>query len=67
MYKLIKSNNGSICVVQKLSNNHFIPFDTSNTDYQQFKTDMSNGVELQDVDGNIMTPEQVQEFISTLP
>ena len=42
-------------------------FDPANTDYQQFKSDIANGVELQDVDGVAMTAEQVQAFLETLP
>ena len=45
----------------------FIPLDSGNTEYQQFKIDLSKGVELQDADGNTMTPEAVAEFINMLP
>jgi hypothetical protein len=45
----------------------YIPFDPANTDYQTFKRDLSEGVELQDPDGNVMTQEQVDEFLRTLP
>ena len=44
-----------------------IPFDVGNTDYQKFKLDIESGVELQDPDGNIMTPEEVSDFLKTLP
>lgn len=37
MYKLIKSSiNKQISIVQRLSDNAFIPFDPSNTDYQAY-------------------------------
>ena len=37
MYKLIKDNiSGSINIVQRLSDNAFIPFDEANTDYQAY-------------------------------
>ena len=43
-------------------------FDPANTDYQKFKTDVNDeSFELQDVDGNTMTTEEVNEFIGTLP
>lgn len=42
-------------------------FDPANTDYQRFKLDITDGAELLDVDGNVMTAEQVQEFLTTLP
>lgn len=32
----------------------------------RFKLDLTNGAELQDADGNVMTAEQVQEFLVTL-
>lgn len=37
MYKLIKNNfTGEITIVQRLSDNAFIPFDPANTDYQAY-------------------------------
>lgn len=33
----------------------------------RFKLDITNGAELQDADGNVMTAEQVQAFMETLP
>jgi hypothetical protein len=37
MYKLIKNTmTGKVQVVQRLSDNAFIPFDPSNTDYQAY-------------------------------
>ena len=68
MYQQLKDDiSQKIFCVRRSSDNAFIPFDPANTDYQQFKTDLYNGIELQDPDGNTMTPEQVQEFLSTLP
>lgn len=62
MYKLTPYNN-----VQRFADNAFIPFCIDNTDYQQFKKDLLNSVELQDPEGNIMTQEQIEEFLKTLP
>ena len=42
-------------------------FDPANTDYQKFKIDVANGVPLEDPDGNVMTQEQVDEFLRTIP
>lgn len=53
--------------VKRLSDNAFIPFDPANTDYQQFKVDVTNGAELQDAEGNVMTQEEANQFIATLP
>jgi hypothetical protein len=44
-----------------------IPFDPANTDYQKFKADLADGIELQDPDGNVMSAEQVSAFLETLP
>ena len=63
MYKLVISGKE----VERLTDNAFIPFNPDNTDYQKFKTDITNGAELQDPDGKVMTPEQVSDFIKTLP
>ena len=66
MYKLIKADN-IVCAVLRLSDNASIPFSNGNTDYQQFKTQVLAGAELQDADGNVMTQEQADEFIKELP
>ena len=66
MYKLINVISGA-GLVQRLSDNAFIPFDPANTDYQQFKKDVLEGAELQDADGNVMTQEEATAFIATLP
>lgn len=68
MYKLLP-NDGSqqIKIIQRLADNAFIPFDPANTDYAQFKLDLSEGAELLDADGNTMSAEQVGEFLKTLP
>jgi hypothetical protein len=44
-----------------------IPFDTANTDYAEFKKAVADGAELQDADGNVMSPEAAQAFVATLP
>ena len=41
--------------------------DPANSDFQKFKADLAEGVELQDPDGNVMTQEQVNEFLQTIP
>ena len=45
----------------------WIPFDPANTDYQKFKVDVMEGAELQDAEGNEMTPDEAVAFISNLP
>ena len=78
MYKLKNPmfESMQVTVVQRLSDNAFIPFDLTNSDFARFKNQIQgigeNGesitpVELQDADGNTMTTEEVAEFITTLP
>ena len=68
MYKLQKSFTANeINAVQNLSSGWFIPISPDNTDYQQFKKELANGVELKDAEGNQMTPEQITTFLETLP
>ena len=68
MYKLIKDSMEHIIKsVMRLSDNACIPFDPANTDYQQFKVDVTDGVPLEDPDGNTMTQEEVNDFLKTIP
>ena len=68
MYQLIKNQlTEQINCVKRLTDNAFIPFAVDNTDYQKFKKDIESGVELQDPDENIMTPQQISDFLKTLP
>jgi hypothetical protein len=68
MYKLILNQIiNKIVGVVRLSDNASIPFDPANTDYQAFKKEVLAGAELQDADGNVMTQEQANEFIASLP
>ena len=62
MYQLTKTD-----IVVRFSDYAFIPFAPDNTDYQRFKLDLTNGAELLDADGVVMTAEQVAEFMETLP
>ncbi len=62
MYKLLTE-----ITVYRLVDNTSIPFDPANTDYQTFKKEVLAGAELQDADGNVMTQEQADAFIATLP
>jgi hypothetical protein len=42
-------------------------FAPGNTDYQQFKKDLANGVQLEDATGTVMTADQITTFMETLP
>ena len=65
--RYMSSDLGGILYTDANNKPHGIPIDSANTDYQQFKKDLANGVELKDAEGNQMTPEQITTFMSTLP
>jgi hypothetical protein len=69
MYQLINPaiQGQTISVVKRLTDTAFIPFIPDNTDYQQFKIDLANGVQLEDANNNVMTANQVTAFVATLP
>ena len=52
--------------ISRLADGASIPFDPANTDYQQFKKDLSEGASLKDAEGNDMTAEQITAFLETL-
>jgi hypothetical protein len=64
IYKLITAPLNNL--VQRLSDNAFIPFDPDNADYSEFKKAVTAGKELQDADGNVMTAEAAKEFVKGL-
>ena len=67
-YKLHKSYMGEIVSVQCFEKEISIPFDSANADYQTFRQEINEGkAELQDAEGNVMTVEEVEEFVATLP
>jgi len=56
----ITKNDGSGTVLS-------IPVSIDNSDYIQFKKDLSEGASLKDAEGNDMTAEQITAFLGTLP
>jgi hypothetical protein len=68
MYKILKDPfTDKDTVIVRLLDNASIPFDPANTDYAEFKKAVVAGAELQDADGNVMSPEAAQAFVGTLP
>jgi hypothetical protein len=65
MYKITFSVIGQF--VTNVSSNLVIPFAPENTDYQQFKKDIANGIELQDSNGQVMTGDALTQFMKGLP
>lgn len=67
-YKQIAFKGVTQDIVERLSDNAFIPFDPANTDYATFKADiLADKATLQDADGNELTAQQAKDFILTLP
>ncbi len=55
----------SITIVGQLVS---IPFDPANTDYQNFKKQINaDEAQLEDAEGNLMSPEQAKAYVATLP
>ena len=69
MYQLRAPIEGStiISIVVRLNDFGAIPFAPDNTDYQQFKKDIQNGVQLNDAEGNPITGSALTTFLATLP
>ena len=69
MYKLLSPNKftNETSAVYRLTDKASIPFDPDNTDYQQFKKDIQNGVVLNDAEGNPITGSALTTFMETLP
>ncbi len=66
-YKLF-ANKANVILSANRSDGWAIPLtDPANTDYAEFKKAVTAGAELQDADGNVMSPEAAQAFIATLP
>jgi hypothetical protein len=65
-YKLINNKDNQLCAINS-SNGWSIPIAPDNTDYQQFKKDLANGVQLEDATGTVMTADQIKTFMETLP
>jgi hypothetical protein len=66
MYKLVADRRENVSSVNRLPDGACIPFAPDNTDYQQFKKDLANGVALNDAEGNAMTAEQITVFLQGL-
>jgi hypothetical protein len=66
MYRLHKNIMGGVDLVIRLADDACIPLDPANADYQIFKLDLANGVELRDAEGNAMAATGIQTFLAGL-
>ena len=73
MYKIhtVKdiAGNDQHHVIRNNGNNSYtsFPIQADNPNLASFKKEVLAGAELQDADGNVMTQEQADAFIATLP
>jgi hypothetical protein len=68
MYKtLVDPFTNQETAILRLSDNAYIPFDPANVDFQNFKKEVIAGAELQTAEGQIMSQEEANQFIATLP
>lgn len=66
----IRNVNGEVDLtgVIRVLDNAFIPFDPANTDCQTLKAQINSGqAELQDAEGNLLSPQEAKAFVATLP
>jgi hypothetical protein len=71
IYKLYIAGYGSVANAAMTVNAEpqvsFI-FDPANTDYENFKAQINAGTaQLEDADGNLMTPDEAKAYVATLP
>ena len=68
MYLLQKDRlDNKIVSVLRQQDGASIPMNPDNSDYANFKKEVLAGAELQDADGNVMTQEQANQFVGSLP
>jgi hypothetical protein len=69
MYRLFKDHPhfGPAQSIYCISDSAIIPFDPANFDYQRFKFDILNDVELQDPEGNVLSAEEAKLYVASLP
>ena len=70
MYKLKINSFGETIILKDNQNGSFTSFGEwkDNTDYQNFKAQINaDEAQLEDTDGNLMSPEQAKAYVATLP
>lgn len=66
-YRLVFYKSSTLTSVNR-SDGWAIPIATDNTDYQNFKAQiLADEAQLEDVDGNVMSPKVAKDYVRTLP
>ena len=66
IYKMLPLVNGEKQIFARIDDDGLCRL-TCSAEYPQLKADLLAGAELQDADGNVMSPEAAQAFVATLP
>jgi predicted peptidase len=67
MYKLYKNTENAIWIF-RATDNTSIPVHESNSDYAIFKKQIiADSAQLEDADGNLMSPDAAKAYVATLP
>jgi hypothetical protein len=69
MYKIVNTLSGqSVTRTNEDGSTTSIPFNPANTDYENFKYQINHDeAQLEDADGNLMTPAEAKAYVATLP
>ena len=66
IYKMLPKEDGQQQIYARIDDDGLCRL-TCSAEYPEFKKAVTAGAELQDADGNVMSPEAAQDFIRTLP
>ena len=66
IYKMLPKEDGQQQIFARIDDDGLCRL-TCTAEYPQLKADLVAGAELQDADGNVMSPEAAQAFVATLP
>ena len=68
-YKIVKTALQTFIIEAQFdkSSTSWIPVSINNTDYANFKKEVLAGAELQDSESQVMSQEEANQFIATLP
>jgi hypothetical protein len=66
IYKMLPKNGDDPQIFARIDDDGLCRL-TCTAEHQEFQQHLKNGAELQDADGNVMSPEAAQQFIRTLP
>jgi hypothetical protein len=66
IYKILYTNQNGATIYARIDDDGLCRL-TCTAEHQEFQDHLKNGGELQDADGNVMSPEAAQAFVATLP